>query len=88
MKLQAHLLHFMVDRIGELNGIIKALWDKDPQGFYAHHVNGKKVLTKYYRVLLKYIIKYIASPQIDISRITCVSYEYVSSYYQSYISKQ
>ena len=32
---QEHLLHFMVGRIGELRGMIKELWDKHPQGFYA-----------------------------------------------------
>ena len=41
----------MVGRIGELNGIIKALWGKYYQGFYAHPENGKKVLTKNYRSL-------------------------------------
>ena len=39
----------MVGRIGELNGIIKALLDKHPQGFYANIGNGKKASTKNYR---------------------------------------
>ena len=49
LKWQAHLFHFMVGRIGELNGIIKPLWDKYPQGFYAPPGNDKKVPTNNYR---------------------------------------
>ena len=78
----------MVGRIVELNGIIKALWDKHPQGFYPHPENGKKVQGNNYRGLFKYLTKYLASLPIDVSRITCVSYGYVSCYYQSYRSKQ
>ena len=60
LKWQVHLLHFMVGHIGELNGIIKVLWDKHPQVFYSHHGNGKKVSTKNYLGLLKYITKCLA----------------------------
>ena len=72
----------MVGSIGELNGIIKALWDKHSQGLYAPPGNGKKVPTKNYRGLFKYLAKYLASSAISVSRITCVNYGYVSFYYQ------
>ncbi|AQS36614.1 Putative transposase [Shewanella psychrophila] len=72
----------MTARIEDLNGIIKALWVKHPDGFYAHPGNGK-VPTKHYRGLLKYLTKYLATPPIGVSRITCVSDGYVS-YYQAY----
>jgi hypothetical protein len=88
LKWQAHLLHFMAARIGDLNGVIKALWVKHPKGFYAHPGNGKKVPTKHYRGLLKYLTKYLASPPIGVSRITRVSDGCVSYYYQSHRSKQ
>ncbi|NGZ65359.1 hypothetical protein G6Z96_20130 [Vibrio aestuarianus subsp. cardii] len=88
LKWQAHLLRFMAARIGDLNGMIKALWVNHPKGFYAHPGNGKKVPTKHYRVLLKYLTKYLASPPIGVSRITRVADGYVSYYYQSHRSKQ
>ena len=49
LKLQAHLIYFMIGRIEELRGIIKGLWDKHLQGFYTHPGNGKKIPAKNYR---------------------------------------
>ena len=46
--------------IGGLNGIINPLWDKYPQGFYAHSENGKKIPAKNARGFLKYLTKYLA----------------------------
>ncbi|MCL1124326.1 transposase [Shewanella surugensis] len=88
LKWQAHLLEFMLTRVGELNGIIKGLRDKHPKGFYVHPGNDKKVPTKNYRGLLKYLTKYLASPPIGVSKITSVSGGHVSYYYQSYSSKR
>ena len=88
LKWQAFLLKFMHSRIGELNGIVEALWNKHPNGFYAHPGNGKKVPTKNYNGLLKYLTKYLASPPIGISRITSVNGGKVSYHYQSHKSKQ
>ncbi|MCL1127354.1 transposase [Shewanella surugensis] len=81
-------LEFMLTRVEELNGIIKGLRDKHPKGLYVHSGNDKKVPTKNYRGLLKYLTKYLASPPIGVSRITSVSGGDVSYYYQSYSSKR
>ena len=77
----------MVSSIGELNSIIKGLWDKNPQWFYAYPGNSKKVSTKNDLGLFKYLTKYLDSAPIIVLRITCVREGYVSYYYQSYISK-
>lgn len=88
LKWQAHLLDFMAGRIGELKDIIKDLRSKHPKGFYAYPGNDKKVPTKNYRGLLKYLTKYLASPPIGVSRITSVTDGHVSYYYQSHSSKR
>ena len=85
---QKHLLNFISDFVVELNGLIQHLWDKHPKGFYTLSGNGKKVPTKHYRGLIKYLPKYLASPPIGISRITSFVNGFESYYYQSHKSKQ
>ena len=49
---------------GELNGVVSQLWTDYPNGFYVHPGNHKKVSTKNYQGLIKYLTKYLSSPPI------------------------
>ena len=49
---------------------MKQLWTAYPQGFYVYPGNDKKVPTKSYKGLLKYLTKYLASPPIGVTSLT------------------
>lgn len=66
---------------------MKQLWTAYPQGFYVYPGNDKKVPTKSYKGLLKYLTKYLASPPIGVSRITSYANGQVKYYYRSHQTK-
>ena len=72
---------------GELNGGVNQLWTDYPNGFYAYPGNHKKVPTKNYQGLIKYLTKYLSSPPIGVSRIVGYDGERVKYYYQSHRTK-
>ncbi|MFT5756836.1 MAG: hypothetical protein ACI9LM_001561 [Alteromonadaceae bacterium] len=84
---QKHLLNFIKTEFGALNGLVDTLWHEYPKGFYAHPSNNKKVPTKHYKGLLRYLTKYLASPPIGISRITDYDNGQVTYYYKSHRTK-
>ena len=84
---QKHLLNFINTEFGELNGLVDKLWRDHPKGFYAHPGNNKKVPTKHYKGLLRYLTKYLASPPIGVSRITAYDNGQVTYDYKSHRTK-
>ncbi|MFT5085616.1 MAG: hypothetical protein ACI9Y1_003677, partial [Lentisphaeria bacterium] len=86
---QPHLLGLMTGEFSERKGVIQALWDGYPTGFYAHPVNNQKekVPTKRYRGLIRYLTKYLSSPPIGISRIGAYDDQEVKYHYQSHRAK-
>ena len=86
---QKHLLNFVGDTFGELNGLVERLWQAYPKGFYANPGNRDKVpSTSNYKGLVRYLTKYLASPPIGMSRITAYKQGQVSYYYQSHQTKR
>lgn len=84
---QKHLLALVEAEFGNLNGVVKQLWEKYQDGFYAHPGNNKKVPTRSYQGLIKYLTKYLSSPPIGVSRIVGYEDEKVRYYYRSHRTK-
>ena len=84
---QKHLMALVTAEFGELNGGVNQLWTDYPNGFYAYPGNHKKVPTKNYQGLIKYLTKYLSSPPIGVSRIVGYDGERVKYYYQSHRTK-
>ena len=57
---QKYLLNFIKKEFGELNGLVNQLWSDYPEGFYAYPGNDKKVPSKNYKGLIRYLTKYLA----------------------------
>ena len=84
---QKHLLNFISEQMGSLNGLVDKLWTDYPEGFYVYPGNDKKVPTKSYKGLIRYLTKYLSSPPIGVSRITSYTDDKVEYYYKSHQTK-
>ena len=84
---QQHVMALVTAEFGGLNGVVNQLWTDYPDGFYAHPGNDKKVPTKSYQGLIKYLTKYLSSPPISASRILDYDNGHVKYYYHSHRTK-
>ena len=80
---QKHLLQLMEQELPEYETVIDVLWAQYPDSFYAYPGNDRKskVPNKSYRGLIRYLIKYLASPPIGLSRLVGYKGNKVKYYY-------
>ncbi|QGP61814.1 Putative transposase (plasmid) [Piscirickettsia salmonis] len=72
----------------ERKELVDMLWRGYPDGFYTHPGNDKKVPTKNYRALIRYLTKYLSSPPIGLSRLDDFDGQKVSYRFNSHHTGQ
>jgi hypothetical protein len=87
-KWQYHLLNYVKENFPEEKQLVSQLWDNNPKGFYVYPGEESKVPTKNYSKLIKYLIKYLSSPRMGLSRLIKYDGDNVHFCYQSHETKK
>ncbi|WP_416431246.1 IS91 family transposase [Piscirickettsia salmonis] len=87
-KWQYYLLTMVKGNFPERKALVDQLWNDYPNGFYTHPGNDKKVPTKNYRALIRYLTKYLSSPPIGLSRLDDFDGQKVSYRFNSHHTGQ
>ncbi|RNC76617.1 hypothetical protein DA717_14965, partial [Piscirickettsiaceae bacterium NZ-RLO2] len=87
-KWQYYLLSMVKINFPKRKALVDQLWNDYPNGFYTHPGNDKKVPTKNYRALIRYLTKYLSSPPIGLSRLNGFDGQEVSYHFNSHHTGQ